>query len=244
MTSIRYLALVLAVAGPARAQATNDSLRRAMAAEGIPVESVIAVHRTPRHILVDTHINPSAGTIVVLSHDWKPITTLPGWVLRILPGGTVLYQRNNVHFAPTHWAELWTWDPATNRDTRLYPNAPWDSVRRAYVDTVKAIYQRAGPAWFKANNHHMDAERFDTRLGDTVVVSPSGRAIAFAISFGGSEGSPAATPPLEVVVACRGVGTKRQRCSEQLLAALSRRYAGRSVLEILDTLAGIPRKDR
>ena len=244
MTSIRYLVLVLALAGPARAQATNDSLRRAMAAEGIPIESVIAVHRTPRHILVDTHINPSAGTIVVLSRDWKPVTTLPGWVLRVLPGGTILYHRNNVHFAPTHWAELWTWDPETSRDTRLYPNPPWDSIRRAYVDTVKAIYRRAGPAWFKANNHHMDAERFDTRLGDTVVVSPSGGALAFAIAFGGGEGSPAATPSLDVAVACRDVGTKRQRCVERPLAALSRKYAGRSVLEILDTLTGFSRTDR
>jgi len=154
----------------------------------------------------------------------------------VLPTDIVLYHRNNVHFAPTHWAELWTWDPATGRDTRLYPNAPADSLRRAYVDTVRSIYRRVGEEWFRANNHHKDPQRFDTRVGDTIVVAPSGRTIAFMMTFGGGEGTPAATPPLEVAVLCRAVGTTRSQCREYSAGALARVHPGWTQNQLLDDL--------
>ncbi len=236
--------ILVAVSSPveARAQAvdrdTSTALREALAARGIALESVVSIRRTERFVVADLALNPSAGTIVVLTRGLAPVTTLPGWTLRILPGEAIVYHRNSVHFAPTHWAEVWTWDPATGRDTRLYPNAPWDSVRRAYLDTVNAIYDRAGPAWFTANNHHRDPERFDSQLGDTIVVAASGRALAFPVTFGGGEGTPAETPRLDVIVLCRNVGTKRARCTERSLAAVARARAGWSTLRILDDLVG------
>ena len=237
------LVLVSAAGEPLRAQSsasvdTSKALRQALAAQGIALESVVAVQRTERHVVVDTHVNPSAGYIVVLTRDLAPVTTLPGWTLRLLSDGTILYHRSSVHFAPTHWAEVWTWNPVTRREARLYPNAPWDSVRRAYVDTVRAIYRRAGADWFRANNHHMDADRFDTRLGDTIVVASSGRTLAFSITFGGGAGTPAATPPLDVVVVCRAVATSRSRCTERPLAALAGIHPGWSTPDILADLAG------
>jgi hypothetical protein len=243
LAASKVLVAILAMTSapsPARSQVveadTSTAFRQALAAEGIAAESVVRILGTKRFLVADTHINPSAGTIVVLTRERALVTTLPGWTLRVLPGETILYHRNNVHFAPTHWAELWTWDPTTRRDVRLYPNAPYDSLRRAYIDSVKTIYARVGPDWFRANNHHMDAERFDSRLGDTVVVARSGRTLAFPIMFGGGEGTPAATPPLDVVVVCREVGTKRAQCREQSLAALARGHSGWSTLDILNAL--------
>jgi len=203
------------------------------------VGALMGIQHTRRNILVDTHVNPSAGTIVVLSRTLARVASLPGWVLRVLPTDVVLYQRNTVHFAPTHWAELWTWDPVTRRDARLYPTAPYDSVRRAYVDTVRAIYRRIGAGWFRAHNHHGAPARFDTRLGDTVVVAPSGRALAFMVTFGGGEGTPAETPRLEVAVVCRGVGMVQARCRERPLAELLARHPGSSVVDLLGELVGV-----
>jgi hypothetical protein len=209
---------------------------------GVPAGSVgalMGVHHSRRNILIDTHVNPSAGTIVVLSRSLARVTSLPGWVLRVLPTDVVLYHRSSVHFAPTHSAELWTWDPATHRDARLYPNAPYDSVRRAYVDTVRAIYERVGPSWFRANDHHMDPERFDSRLGDAVVVAPSGRTLAFTMMFGGGEGTPAETPHPEVAVVCRGVGSVRARCVERPLSDLLAHHPGWSVTDLQANLVGV-----
>lgn len=214
----------------------SAKLRRVLAAESISVESVGEIHQTARHVFLDTHINPSAGRIIVLTRDLKRVIALEGWVLRVLPGDVVLYHRNSVHFAPTHWVELWTWDPATGRDRPLYPSAPPDSLRRAYVDSVRSVYRRVGEPWFRANNHYMDPDRFDSRLGDTIVVSSSGRAVAFMVTFGGGEGTPAATPPLEVAVVCRDVVTRQSRCTEWAASELAKAHPGWTPIQILNDL--------
>lgn len=194
---------------------TSQAFRDKLARLGIPVGSVVAVTHTKRYVLVDTHVNPSAGVLYVLSDRGdRVVAELPGWVLRVLPNGVVVYYRNEVHFAPTHSAEVWTWDPVTHRDARLYPNEPYDSVRRAYVDSVRSIYARVDEGWFRAANHHKDPTRFDSSVGDTIMVADSGKTVVFAMRFGGGEGTPAETPRLDVMVTCRGVGTKRQRCTE------------------------------
>jgi hypothetical protein len=160
---------------------TSQAFYGKLAARGIAVGSVMAIHRTKRYVLVDTHVNPSAGRLYVLSRDAdRLVTELEGWVLRVLPNDVVLYHRNQVHFAPTHSAELWTWDPATHRDTQLYSSKP-----------------------------------FDTHIGDSIVVTESGRTIAFPIVFDSGDATREARPSREVVVTCRGVGTKRARCTEQ-----------------------------
>ena len=190
--------------------------------ESVPVwdiGTVLRIHHSDRHVLLDTHRNPSAGMIIVLSRQLTPVAALDGWVLRVLTAGVVLYHRSSVHFAPTHSAELWTWDGATGRDLRLYPGVPPDSVRRAYIDTVEAIYRRTGEAWFRANNHHMGPVRFDSRLLDSVTVGPTGRDMTFVVRFGGGDGTPAATPTLDVVVRCRDVGLRSARCSDAPLSA-------------------------
>lgn len=214
MRGVTVLAALLAMAPVGLAQAPKQVVPDSF--PGVDPRSIVAVSHSRRNVFVDTHINPSAGEIVVLTPSLVRVTTLPGWVVRVLPTDVLVYEKNQVHFAPTHSAELWTWDPVTRRDTRLYPRPPYDSVRRAYIDTVRAIYDRVGADWFRAHNHHMDPKQFDSQLGDTVVVGASGRSIAFTMQFGGGEGTPAATPPLQVLVVCSGVGTTRSRCRERV----------------------------
>ena len=108
------------------------------------------------------------------------MTELPGWVLRVLPNDVVLYHRNQIHLAPTHSAELWTWDPVTRRDARLYSSKP-----------------------------------FDTHVADSIVVRESGRTIAFPIVFDSGDATRDRGASREVIVTCRGVGTKRARCTQQ-----------------------------
>ena len=88
----------------------------------LPAQAVDTT-RTPsgRYIYVDHHVNPSAGRLVVLTKRLTRIAELPGWLLGIVGDDVALYHRNQVHFAPTHAVELWTYDPVTRRDTRLYP---------------------------------------------------------------------------------------------------------------------------
>ncbi|HUQ83449.1 MAG TPA: hypothetical protein VM076_20005 [Gemmatimonadaceae bacterium] len=87
---------------------------------------VMATTRTPggRFVYVDHHVNPSAGRLVVVTSRRKAVTELPGWLLGIVGDDIAVYHRNQVHFAATRPAEVWTYDPTTGRDARLYPDKP------------------------------------------------------------------------------------------------------------------------
>jgi hypothetical protein len=169
------------------------------------------------HVFVDTHLNPSAGTLLVLTRALVPLATLKGWSELLLPNGSVVYQKNTVHFAPTHPAELHLFDPHTGRNAAVYPTQPYAAVRRAYIERVREIYERLGDEWFRLNNHHMMAEQFESRIG-TPQADSLGRRVAFIARFGEGGGSRAATPLVEVLVVCSNLAFTAQ-CMEQELSA-------------------------
>ena len=181
------------------------------------IGSALRISFTRDHIFIDTHVNPSAGTVLVLSRSLQLITALNGWTELLLPGGALVYQKSMVHFAPTHPAELRIFDPASMRDTSLYPTLPYDAVRLQYTERVREIYSRLGDDWFRLNNHHMMAELFESRIG-TPVADSSGTRIAFIAMFGEGGGTRAATPLVEVLVVCDDV-LRRSACSETELSA-------------------------
>jgi hypothetical protein len=209
-------------------------VRRAPAASSLAWDagSILRVSHTSQYVLLDTHRTPSAGRLLVLSRSLQPVASLDGWLAAALPGGRIVYHHSLTHFAPTHPAELWVVDPFTGRNDRLYPTQPYGRVRRAYIEQVRAIYARVGEAWFRVNNHHGDPERFDSAIGPPYAVSPDGRALAFAASFGNVDAhSPAATPGLDVLVVC---DVAARRCSEEEAAAARRRCRGRSDGQLLE----------
>jgi hypothetical protein len=182
-----------------------------------PLGSAVRITATPSHILLDTHVNPSAGTLLVLDAQLRMVRTLDGWSELVLPGGAVVYQKSMVHFAPTHPAELWIFGPSNGRNEALYPTQPYADVRRQYIERVRGIYARIGEDWFRINNHHMMAEQFESSIGDPMADS-SGTRIAFIAMFGEGGGSRAATPLVEVLVVCGNV-LVQPRCEETELSA-------------------------
>jgi hypothetical protein len=55
---------------------------------------------------LDTHINPSAGCVLILSREMKLEGSLYGWLVGRLGTETVIYHRSQIHFAPVHPAEI------------------------------------------------------------------------------------------------------------------------------------------
>jgi hypothetical protein len=187
-------------------------------------------------VYLDTHSSPSAGIILVLTRELRPVTALWGWSLRLLPNDVLVYHRSMVHFAPTHSAELWTYDPRSNRDALLYPQKPFSDVRTRYIARVKAEFDRLGEDWFRVNNHHMDAEQFDSRREDSLVVSADGRSLATMFLFGDRDPAPGRTTPLEVVVHCTSLHSPRPVCTEEELSAVRLRYPGATTVQLLSRL--------
>jgi hypothetical protein len=68
--------------------------------------SVLGVHAVPSAFLLDTHINPSAGCLVILDHNLAFRNALYGWYLTTLNDAQIVFQRSEVHFAAVHPAEL------------------------------------------------------------------------------------------------------------------------------------------
>lgn len=149
-----------------------------------PANAFTQIRRTQRYIYLDTHINPSAGRLVVLSHDLKLLGALDGWSLVLLPDESVVYHRNQVHFAPTHSLAISVFDPATQKDPQIYPPKPYQDVRSNFIERVEKAYKQRGEDWFRINNHHMNVELFDSALWSSITVDASAKTMAFSVRFG------------------------------------------------------------
>jgi len=145
--------------------------------------SITRIQYSRDHIYLHAHWNPSAGATLALSNELEFQYALYGWILAVFEDETVVYERNQVHFAPTHYAEIYIYDPRTERDRKIYPMKPYQRVRLEHIKKVKAAYDERGEDWFRIHNHHMNPELFNNYLGDEVVVNDSTDSLAFVIVY-------------------------------------------------------------
>ena len=144
--------------------------------------SVLGVHAVPSAFLLDTHINPSAGCLVILDHNLAFRNALYGWYLTTLNDAQIVFQRSEVHFAAVHPAELALYDVTTYHETPLFPRKPFQAIRRAYTAKLQDFY-RTHQEWCKESNDPCDTERVDSALQGEVVVNEREHALAFVISY-------------------------------------------------------------
>jgi len=172
--------------------------------DAIGAGSITNVKRTPRYIYLDSHINPSAGLLIILSRDLKLRKTLYGWETASFGSETVVYQHSEIHFAPTHFVEMSVFNADTLEDKQIYPPKPFQPVREEFIGRVAQTYKERGEEWFRINNHDMDPELFDSSAGE-VIVDISAKTIAFLVVFGEPSRSGGDNPvnfSEEVVVTC------------------------------------------
>jgi len=133
------------------------------------------------------HITPSAEQLFIFSKDLKFVRELYGGELLVLPDGSIVYQHSQVHFAPTHSAEISVLNPATGAEKQIYPPKPYQPVRSAFIQRMSELYKQRGEAWFREHNHHMDPERFDTLVVGSVTMDAAAKSIAFTVQYGDPE---------------------------------------------------------
>jgi hypothetical protein len=85
--------------------------------------SVLRIGASAESIFLDTHINPSAGCLLILSQDLKVRTALFGWYLARFSDDSVVYHRSEVHFAPVHPAELALYNWRSGREVSCSPES-------------------------------------------------------------------------------------------------------------------------
>jgi len=67
--------------------------------------SILRVAALGSRFFLDTHINPSAGCLLILSENMKLQASLYGWMLGHVGEDAVIYHKSEIHFAPVHPAE-------------------------------------------------------------------------------------------------------------------------------------------
>jgi hypothetical protein len=144
--------------------------------------SVMEVRAFSNSLLLDTHLSPSAGCVLILSRDLKLRASLCGWVVGQLGENEIVYELSQVHFAPVHPAEIALYDLRTRRDVTLFPRKPDSAIRRARIAQLAEFY-KANKEWCKENDDPCDPENFDSALQEEVATNEAEAAIAFLISY-------------------------------------------------------------
>jgi hypothetical protein len=145
----------------------------------------LSVGRFPAGFLVNAHINPSAECTVVLSGGLAVRAVLAGWPVVTLADGRLVYQRNQIHFAPVHPVALALFDPRRLLEVPLYPRKPYQQIRVAHVARMRATYTEA---WCNAHNHPCDPDVFDEDVSGSGVTDALGTTLAFTLAWDNTAG--------------------------------------------------------
>jgi hypothetical protein len=144
--------------------------------------SVLNVHAAGSRLFLDTHINPSAGCLIVLSPEFKLEASLYGWLVGRIGEDRLVYHRSEVHFAPVHPAEIALFDLRTKRDVTIFPPKPDSPIRQARAQQLRDFY-KGNEKWCQENDDPCEPEDFDSEVQEPVVTSDAEAAVAFLVSY-------------------------------------------------------------
>ena len=119
-------------------------------------------------IAIDTHINPSAGCVLLLDSNLHFKAALPGWLLGRV-ANQLIVEGNMMHFAPISPESLGIFDPDRNQFTAIYPAAE-DARRRRFSQLLRE--QLPSRAWCEEFNNPCDPEHFSTGITNVKTDAP------------------------------------------------------------------------
>jgi hypothetical protein len=197
--------------------------------------SILNIKASGSRLFLDTHINPSAGCLLVLSPDLKLEANLYGWLVGQLGPDLLLYQRSEVHFAPFHPAEIAVYDLLTKRDVTIFPPKAATAIRQARIGQLREFY-RTHEKWCRENNDPCDPEPFDSELEDKMATDDRENSLAFLISYEQIQmfqGEQKPSGPKQVVYIYRYVDDEKKMEYREMLIEESRTRFGDVPLENL-----------
>jgi len=165
-----------------KSAALPDASRKSAEIDDLCYGSILDIRAAGGRFFLDTHINPSAGCLLVVSPDMKLEASLFGWMLARLGNNLLIYERSQVHFAPVHPAEVAVYDLRTKRDTTIFPPGELTPARQARVAQLREFY-KPNEEWCNKNDDPCDPQSFDSGLQGPVVTSEADFAAAFLISY-------------------------------------------------------------
>jgi len=155
------------------------------------------IHHLGDYFLIDTHLGPSSGCVIMVSPKLKVTKVLDGWYLAGLLSHIVVYHESMVHFAPTQPMTIKMFDPDQEKVTAsvrsyvsintLYPPRQ-DPYRAQYIESLRPLV--GDQAW--CNTHNSDCHPADfgselTRDGTSgaslVATNDAVQGLAFVVEY-------------------------------------------------------------
>jgi hypothetical protein len=200
--------------------------------------SVLQVKAIGRRLLLDTHINPSAGCVLVVSADLKVETSFDGWVLGRLNDDKIVFHRSEVHFAPVHPAELAIYDLAKKHDWTIFPPKTATPVRKAREAQLAEFY-KGKEDWCNKNDDPCKADEFDSDIAVPVVTNTAEGAVGVHVSYEqiqfveGDVQKPSG--PKDVLYICRHADEEAKvQCQEMLASEAKDRFGDVPLEKLLE----------
>lgn len=167
----------------------KDDLRRADLRDAhalfqgaIPMDclgSADAIREYRGVIYIDTHVNPSAGCVIVLNSELSLKAALSGWLIGLLGSDYAILRGSEVHFMSVHPMHIEVYDLKRNRLAEVYPYSG-DPQRREFSRLIEPLISRK---WCMEYYARCDPEIFDTNLKGNVAVNETSRAFGFEAQF-------------------------------------------------------------
>jgi hypothetical protein len=141
--------------------------------------SAVAIREHSGIIYVDTHYNPSAGCVIILSPKLAVRAALSGSLLGVLGADYALLRRSEVHFMAVHPLHIAVIDLQRNRSMEVYPFAD-DPQRREYSQLIGA---HISEKWCRQHDAPCDPQNFDTNLESGVTANEAAKVFAVEARF-------------------------------------------------------------
>lgn len=144
--------------------------------------SILRIREYRGTIYIDTHINPSAGCVFVLSPRLEFKAALGGGVIGLLGDEYAVLRRSEMHFTSVFPLHVEIYDLKLNQLVEVYPYKG-DAQRRRFSTLLKPHLSRK---WCAERNIPCDPEKFDTYLGGNdgmVVLNEAAKTFGFEARF-------------------------------------------------------------
>ena len=159
--------------------------------------SVLQVLEREGLVFIDTHLNPSAGCVIVLSPNLELKTAVSGWILGFMGPDYAIFRRSEVHFMSVHPMRIVALDLKQNRAIDLYPY-PGDSQRTRFSAAIEPLITGT---WCTEYNAQCNPSNFDVELQGELFINQRERVVGFQARFDAAGFGPAAekrVPPRTV----------------------------------------------
>jgi hypothetical protein len=152
---------------------------------------VISITELYGNIYIDTHINPSAGCVLILSPHLTLQATLSGWLDAVMGPDYAIVHGSEIHFASVHPMQLAVFDLAHRKLIPLYPSKK-DPLRKQFASLIRS--HMPSREWCIQTDSQCEPSNFDSDLATPVAVNESAKLFGFVVAFdatgfGGTEGT-------------------------------------------------------